>query len=187
MEMTGLEIRRAVESEIPEIWQLTHDQYAARGYIPWQKSRLWSHYEHLEWIPETTQLVAIVDGDLVGTVTYTLDGPHKLHTDVDYPYETEIIRQTGLPLAASWRIVTDSSCRQSHCIAMEMMRVLGVEALEHGSPLVLCTFNPRHEKYYSQRLDFRTIATKPETHGLSAAPSILMVSGPRTIELLVKG
>jgi hypothetical protein len=173
--VSEVEVRRAVESEIGEIWRLTHDEYAAKGYIPFHPSRLYSHYTHLENIPETTQLVAFVDGDLAGTVTYTMDGPAGLHTDIDYSVETQAIRSIGLPLACVWRIVTDSKFHGWHSVAQALMRETARQLIERGGPIALCTFHPNHAKYYSVRIGFRLVADRPESNGFSSAPSVLMV------------
>ena len=54
-----LEIRRATIDEMPEIWRIVHDSYAWRGYIQPKRDRIFRHFEYLENIPETTQLVAV--------------------------------------------------------------------------------------------------------------------------------
>jgi hypothetical protein len=178
-------VRRAVESELAEIWQLTHTEYLRKGYITPQPSGLWSHYSHLERAPETVQLVAIVDGDIVGTVTYTLDGPNGLHTDVDYPNETELIRKIGIPLACSWRIVTASEFHSQHSVAHALMVETARELVEYGEPILLCTFHPRHARYYERRLGFSVIAQREESAGLRNAPSVLMVGGPGSYSRII--
>ena len=182
---TAVQVRRATESELAEIWHLTHDEYAAKGYIPFHPSRLYSHYTHLESIAETTPLIAIVDGDIVGTVTYTMDGPHKLHTDIDYPKETNIIRAIGMKLACSWRIVTASTVHSTHAVAHALMVETARQLVERGEPILLCTFNPHHAPYYAKRLGFRQIAERTESVGLANAPSVLMVGGPGTYSRLL--
>ena len=174
----AVEVRRATEDEIAEIWQLTHDEYLRRGFIDKQPGGVFSHYSHLEWTPETTQLVAIVDGDLIGTCTYTMDGARKLHTDVDHPKETELIRKLGIPLVSVWRIVVDRRFRESHKVSQELMRATARELMDRGEPILLMTCHPRHAMYYTRRLGFQALANKDQSDGLKHAPSALMVGGP---------
>ena len=50
------------------------------------------HFEYLENIPETTQLVALVDSVIIGTVSFTFDNSLGLPSDVDYHEETDKLR-----------------------------------------------------------------------------------------------
>lgn len=182
--MNAVEVRRAVDSEVAEIWQLTHDEYVREGYIKPQPGGVFSEYEQLEWQPETIPLVALLDGDIVGTVTVTLDGVAKLHTDVDFPDETEMLRKCAklfrVPLACSWRIVTDYKCRSRLDVAIALQQSGAITAYEHGSPIIACTFHPRHSRYYHRTLGFVEIARSAATKGLSSAPAVLMVADPST-------
>ena len=170
-----LEIRQAEYSEIAEIWRLTHDQYVIEGFIDPQPGKLYSHEQHLEWSSATTPLIALLDGDMVGTCTYTLDSPIGLQPESDYPYEVGIIRKVGLPLACSWRIITDLTCRYKTKIVKELIKQTAKELVDHGEPLLLCLFHPKHENFYKKYLGFETIAKRDNTHGLRNAPSVLMI------------
>jgi predicted N-acetyltransferase YhbS len=183
--MTTLEIRRATESEIPEIWQLTHDAYVQKGYILPRPDGEFRHYR--AWEDVSVRLVAIIDGRLVGTLTYTLDGEFGLPTDVSYEPETDILRAVGLPLGCCWRIVVAPDCRHQHRVAHGLMIAAARECVAAGEPVCLCEVNPRHVDYYRKRLGFREVARRDSTRGLIDAPSVLMCGGPGTYSRLLKG
>ena len=181
--MTTLEIRRALESEIPEIWHLTHDCYLAKGYILPRPDGIFRRYR--AWEDVSVRLVAILDGRLVGTLTYTLDGEFGLPTDVSYERETDILRAVGLPMGCCWRIVVAPDCRLVHRVAHGLMIEASRECVAAGEPVCLCEVNPRHVDYYRKRLGFREVARRDSTQGLIGAPSVLMCGGPGTYSRLI--
>jgi predicted N-acetyltransferase YhbS len=165
--MTTLEIRPATEAEIPQIWMLTHDAYALKGYILPQPDGMFRHYR--AWEDVSTRLVAVLDGRLVGSLTYTLDG------------------EFGLPLGCCWRIVVAPDCRHQHRVSHGLMIAAAQECVAAGEPVCLCEVNPRHVDYYRKRLGFREVARRDSTRGLIDAPSVLMCGGPGTYSRLLKG
>src|SRR5574343_854501 len=132
-DMTTLEIRPATEAEIPQIWMLTHDAYALKGYILPQPDGIFRHYR--AWEDVSTRLVAVLDGRLVGSLTYTLDGEFGLPTDVSYERETDILRAVGLPLGCCWRIVVAPDCRHQHRVAYGLMIAAAQECVADGEPV----------------------------------------------------
>jgi len=182
--MTTLEIRRALESEIHEIWHLTHDCYLAKGYILPRPDGIFRHYR--AWEDVSVRLVAILDGRLVGTLTYTLDGEFGLPTDVSYERETDILRAVGLPLGCCWRIVVAPDCRLTHRVAQGLMLYASGECMAAGEPVCLCEVHPRHVDYYRKRIGFREVARRDGTTGLANAPSVLMCGGPGTYSRLMR-
>jgi hypothetical protein len=172
-----LEIRRATIDELIEIWRIVHDSYAWRGYIQHKRDRIFKHFEYLENIPETTQLVALVDSVIIGTVSFTFDNSLGLPSDVDYHEETDKLRLSGYDLVGFWRFAVSANdelkdkYRISHTLITESIKV----CIESGGQTALIECHPRHAKYYSRRLGFEVIAERSETTGLSNAPSVLMV------------
>lgn len=180
-----VEIRRAEDAEIPQIWHLTHDAYALKGYILPQPDGIFRHYR--AWEDVSVRLVAMLDGRLVGSLTYTLDGEFGLPTDVSYEWETDILRAVGLPLLCCWRIIVAPECRHEHRVSQELMLGAFRDWVAAGEPVCLCEVNPMHVDYYRKRLGFREIARRDSTRGLIDSPSVLMCGGPNTYSRLLKG
>ncbi len=162
------------EHELDRVYQLTYDAYVERGYCEEHPSRRLIHYPHLDRIPETTVLVAVVDGKIVGTNSWTLDGPNGLHVDKDFHAETRVVRSEGRRLAASWRIATSSCFRAERKVVMALIQQTCQGIVAANVDTSIFTFNPRHERIYQRLLNMKTIATSAGTNGLRNAPAVLM-------------
>jgi len=167
-----VEIRCATEAELPEIWRLAHDEYVRLGYINPQPGRIYIHYQHMECIEQTTRLVALVDGQVVGTFSYTVDGPAGLYCEVDFPREIRALRDAGEQIVSVWRIIVVD---HAHRIASELMTEASRQIVELGEPTVGCVVHPRHVNYYVKRLGFERVAETKQTKGLAIAPGVLLL------------
>lgn len=179
-------VRRATADELPWVWRLVHAEYLRRGLIEPQMDGFFSHYSHLDCIPETMPLVAMADGRLVGTATVTLDGPRGLPTDSTYADKTSELR-IQYKLAAGWRLATDIECHSSHAVSAALLAAAARLLLEHAEPTLLMECHQRHVPYYRRRLGFESYAKRDSTPGLTNAPSVLMVGGPNSYSRLLKG
>jgi len=136
------------------------------------------HYAHLDLVPETTVLLAEDEsGVLLGSNSYTVDGPAGLHADDDFKDVIDGVRREcrrkGLRLGASWRIVTQPENRAGLAAVMQLITA----TLENGrrvADVALYTFNPKHERFYRRLLGLKTIAGPREGHSVQSAPAILM-------------
>jgi len=157
------------------VYCLTHDAYLAKGYcLPQPQGRL-IHYPHLDGIPETTVLIAILNGGIAGTNSLTLDGPCGLHVDHDFKPECDAIRAEGRRLAASWRIATSASLRSETRVVLALIQETVRQALLAGVETCVFTFNPRHERIYKRLLNMQTVAARLESvAGLANAPAVFM-------------
>lgn len=186
--MDAVTVRRATDDELTEIKRLTHDEYLRRGLIRPQADRMFSLYQQFDGIKETIPLVA-VDGDrIVGTMSITLDSERGLPGEDDYPVEIAAIRSIGIPLGAVWRLAVErGNYEHWHSAAQRLMYVGSQEMVDRGEPIMLHICHPRHATYYGKRLGFRQVAARYQTHGLTAAPSVLMVGGPGSYSRILGG
>jgi hypothetical protein len=172
----AIEIRQAGSaSELEEVYRLTHDAYVEREYCrPRPDGRL-VHYPHLEGIPETIVLIALLDGRVVGSVSVTLDGPRGLHVDQDFGDTCDAVRREGVRVCAAWRIVTRRSLRGERRVVMALIKATFSTAFGRlACRAMLCSFNPRHEGFYRRACGMETIARRDSTRGLYNAPAVLM-------------
>jgi len=155
-----------------DVYRITYDAYLDMNYCEYQSEARLIHYPHLDNIPETTVLVAVKDGEIVGTNTLTLDGPNGLHVDCDYKEECDRVRGEGRKLYASWRIVTVDHDRK---VVMGLIKATVGLGYKLGFHTCLFTFNPHHESVYKRLLNMKTIARHDKSiHGLKNSPSVLM-------------
>ncbi|MFH1022798.1 MAG: hypothetical protein V1809_05365 [Planctomycetota bacterium] len=160
--------------EMDDVYRLTHDSYVERGYcVPQPDGRL-IHYPHLDGISETTMLVAIWNGRIVGTNSLTFDGPEGLHVDAEFKTECDVLRATGRRLGASWRIATRKDCRDERKVIMGLIRETVRSFVSEGGETCVFTFNPRHERVYQRLLNMKTVARSEGTAGLTNAPAVFM-------------
>ena len=146
------------------VHELTYMAYRAKGLCQADPSERLQHYPHLDYIAETTVLMAMAGDKLVGTVSITLDGPEGLHVDEDFPEVMVRWRPGGLRLAAAWRIVTDPAYRGDRRIITGLMRAGFVEAIARGAGLLFCSFH----------LGFLTVG-RGVCRALNGAEAVLMM------------
>src|SRR5262245_29486021 len=71
-------------AELQQVYRLTHDCYVENGYVKPHPTGMIVHYPQFDHIPETTILVAVINGRIVGSVSLTQDGPGGFSIDDDF-------------------------------------------------------------------------------------------------------
>lgn len=160
--------------ELESVYRITHDSYLERHYCEPQPNGRLVHFPEYDCIPETTVLIAVLDGEIVGTTSFTLDGPLGLHVDHDFKSTCDLIRSENRTLAASWRLATKSTFRNQNEVVMALISATTRILLDSGTQTCLFTFNPRHERIYQRLLNMKTVARGDRARGLLNAPSVLM-------------
>jgi hypothetical protein len=134
--------------ELDAVYRLIHDGHVERGQCEPQPDGRLIHYPRLDNIPETTVIVALVRGRIVGTSSVTLDGERGLHTDEDFKAECDAIRLERRPLCASWRIATLREFRGSRSLVLALIGETVRVMIASGSLTAIFIFNQRHERIY---------------------------------------
>ena len=167
--------------QLPIVWKLTHDAFVSEGYCAPQPDGLLKHHLALDITNgqlnrNTTILISYVDDKPVATCSLTLDSEFGLHTDKAFRDETDRFRleckQQGLILASSWRIVTTRDV--SPRITMNLIHETLLLSIEKDVDILLCTFNPKHKKFYCKRLGMEFVAQSDNETGLVNAPTVLL-------------
>ncbi|MDJ0598732.1 MAG: hypothetical protein QNJ37_07840 [Crocosphaera sp.] len=168
---------RLVENtvEMDAVYHLTHEAYLKQGYCKLQANRKLVHYPHWDNISETKVLVARQNGEIIGTNSYTVDGPKKLTVDSDFNSEVDKLRRKGLALAASWRMATLDK-ENERTVVMTLIAKTAEIMIQTGATHHLFICNPRQEKVYQRLLNMKTLARKESTNGLMNAPAVLMMN-----------
>jgi hypothetical protein len=171
---------RSVENldELNEVYQITHDAFVQMGYAQPRADGRLIYFPQMEQLAETRVLVALQGGQMVGTVSWTLDGPLGLHVDEDFRTECDAIRAEGRKLAAAWRVVTRPDVQQSPQVILALIEAVIEAVIEEymaaGVEVSLFTFNPVHERVYQKLLGMQTVARSEGTCNLENAPAVLM-------------
>jgi len=160
--------------ELETVYRMTHDAYVDMGFVEPRADGRLVHYPHLDALLETTVLVALIDGRIVGTNSLTIDGPGGLHVDEDFKPAADAIRAAGIRLASSYRINTLKEFRHRRDVVMGLIRETARILIEAGSETSLYIFHKRHEGIYRRLLNMETIAELQEIHCVNNFPAVLM-------------
>lgn len=157
-----MDIRRAGIDEILSVMEFVRSAYVRSGLLA-------AHTAYPQWArwddAETTVLVAEEGGELVGTVSITMDSEHGLPVDLDYKVDIDRIRHDDRMLACIWRLAG---------VGIELTKAAWKELMNMGGPDIVLQCHPRHRWFYIRRFGLCHLASRPETHGLQHAPSCLM-------------
>lgn len=156
------------------VYRLTHDCYVEKGYAQPQATGELVHYPEIDRSSLTTVFVAIQNGEVIGSVSLTMDGKPGLSVEHDFKDECAEMRQQGRHLAAVWRLVTRHSSNPSRNVIMGLINETVKRAIQQGATTGLFTVNPRHERIYQKLLGMRAVARKEETVGLKNAPAVFL-------------
>ena len=158
-----MDVRIATPEEMNQVYRLTYKEYLRQGYCKSNNEERLIHNDHLDNIPETTVIIAIENGIVIGTNSLTLDGPNQLCVDIDFPEEVkqerEKCQEENKILSASWRIVTDSQSRSSFKIVLQLINETVKQIIKSNSDIILFSFHPKHEYFYHKLLGLETITS----------------------------
>ena len=172
------------EKDILEVRKLSHDSYVDIGYIQKQLDGFLKLNSEFDSLDETTVLIAIADKQIVGTCSYTIDGPNLLPVDKDYEYEINLIRKLNImPLVCCWRLAVKKAFPYKHKIVVQLMRELAMTfMIQKDGPLLLAEFNPKHYAFYNKVwgfLEIREVAREVTKIKAIVPKATMVVISPR--------
>lgn len=163
-------------SRLEEIYRLTHDNLVKVGDIEPQTDGKVISFPHLDRIEQTRIVIAEKDGEIVGTVSLTVDGPDGLNTDHYFKEETDVIRQASNgKICSTWRMATAPEYRGSARLVRELIFESFRAAMDNSCCLCLFVFNERHVKIYQRIIKAEVIARRAESvDGKTQLPMAMM-------------
>jgi hypothetical protein len=163
-------------SRLDEIYRLTHDSLVKVGDIEPQPDGKVISFPNLDRIEQTRIVIAEKDGEIVGTVSLTVDGPDGLNTDHYFKEETDVIRQTfNGKICSTWRMATAPEYRGSALLVRELIIESFRTAQYNSCGLCLFVFNERHVKIYQRIIKAEVIARRAESvDGKKQLPMAMM-------------
>jgi hypothetical protein len=169
--------------ELQSVYRLTHDCYVTSGYCASHPSGMVLHYPYFDHIPETTILVALLHGKIVGSVSFTVDGPNGFTVEEQFKSECGALRAEGRPIATVWRLVVDQSARTRRSIVMNLIDEVTRQILKTNTQTFLFSVNPKHENIYKRMMDMEIVGRKAGTEGLCNAPAVLLRGDAEKVRL----
>src|SRR5437016_9467448 len=92
----------ANDAELAMVHRLTHDCYVSQGYATPQPDRRLAHYVDFDGLTQTTVVVAVMQGEIVGSISLTVDGPWGLTVEKDFKKYCDLLRYEGRSLSVIW-------------------------------------------------------------------------------------
>ena len=169
-------VRLATPPDMPAVHRLCHDCYVATGELAPRPDGQCQLYPHLDESPDTKVWVAERQADVVGSISATLDGPAGLHTDIDFPLETETIRcepRDGV-LACSWRILVTPQYRSGASVVKALVERVQLWCREKNVTTCLMIFPLRQVRTYEKWLGFTFVKQHESLLGMRTGPVVLM-------------
>jgi hypothetical protein len=161
-------------TELDEVHRLTHDAYASKGYIDSNTDGRLIHYPQLDHIPQTTVLVAVKNGIIVGTNSITLDGPAGLPCEKDFLLQIMRERMAGSALCCSWRIITHPDVRDTFTVLYALIKETCKNIIQQKMNVCLMASHPNDALIYLKMLNAQVIGFSKDTTGLHNAPALLV-------------
>lgn len=148
-------------SRLDEVYTLTHDTLVLSGEITPQDSGKISTCPHLDNHPNTTILIAEQEGEIIGTITVTIDSEQGLNMESWFQQELVAYRELySCKLASCWRLATSPSCRNKTRLIVDLYAKACKLLLEAGCEMCLCALMNRHKSTYQRLMDANVIVTK---------------------------
>jgi hypothetical protein len=148
-------------SRLDEVYKITHDTFVKSGDISPQDNGRITTCPHLDHHPNTTILIAEQEGEIIGTITITVDSGHGLNMEKWFKEELTDYRQIySSKLGSTWRLATDPSFRGKTRLIIDLISMAFKLLLEADCDLCLCALMNKHKKTYQRLMDAKVVVTK---------------------------
>jgi len=158
------------------VYRLTNEYYGSKGLSNIHPDGIWALNPEFDHIPQTTVLVAQLNGDLVGSISMTNDGLKGLTVDRQFGRTCALIRAEGKRTAEIWRLVTAGTPSQQMRISAELLSTAIRRLIEEKIQTCLLSLHPDLVNLCQEKLDVVTLigGQFTPTGGLFSLPMVLM-------------
>src|SRR5574337_16487 len=118
-------------------------------------------------------LAATEEGETIGSITVSFDGPEGLGADSVFALEVDRLRAQGHRICEFVRLAVDPTVGTKRVLAALFHVAFIVAHRVRGHDLLLIEVNPRHVHYYVRMLGFRTLGSERLNHSVNA-PAVLL-------------
>ena len=147
---------------------LVHRMYATRGY----KTSTEASAE-ASAAPNVVTLLALDQGETIGTISISLDTPRGLLADELFRAELDALRSQGRRLCEFTKLAMDHVVKSRRVLASLFHAAYIWSHLRLGFSDVVIEVNPRHVRYYARMLGF-AVAGPQRVNRRVDAPAVLM-------------
>jgi hypothetical protein len=125
-----------------DVYRVAHDFYVSKEALVSRPDRIWSCYPQFDLIAQTTILVACVEGEIVGSISYTRDGSRGLVSDTTFARTCMLIRTEEKPLAEIWRLVIHPESPAKDKLAATLLKTATEKLAAEGFQTCLLSVHP---------------------------------------------
>lgn len=118
-------------------------------------------------------LAATEDGETIGSITVSFDGPEGLGADSVFAREVGRLRAQGRRICEFVRLAVDPTVGTKRVLAALFHVAFIVAYRIRGHDLLLIEVNPRHVNYYVRMLGFQVLGSERHNHSVNA-PAVLL-------------
>lgn len=156
--MDKIEIRKAKTlDDLHRVYRLTHDSYVDAGLYNNQTNRMIIHHPDQDVLPETTIYLVEIKGELVGTVTFTLDSEFGLMVDHGFKEQIDKYRRFYGRIASFWRLAISPSYHNDTRIIKHLLGIIARRLLKDQIPVCLFIFSPEHARIYEKLVNTEVV------------------------------
>lgn len=151
-------------SRLEEIYRLTHDSLVDAEYISPQIDGKVLTSPHLDRISETSIVTTEVNGQIVATISITVDNPHGLPTDNYFKEEVAAIRENSNDaVGVIWRIASRKEYRIGYRLILDTV-YRGTQIMYGSSCRIwLFVIAEKHVGFYKRFFDAKIVSRKVTT------------------------
>jgi hypothetical protein len=151
-------------SRLNEIYHLTHDSLVDAEYITPQVDGQVLTSPHLDRISETSIVTTEQNGQIIATISITIDNPHGLPTDNYFKEEAAAIRASSSEsVGVIWRIASRKECRRNSRLIMDTV-YRGAQIMHESSCRIwLFVIAEKHVRFYKRFFDAKIVSRKITT------------------------
>ncbi len=148
-------------SRLREIYALNHDALIEVGDIAPTDNGMLIINSRLDQRPETSILIAEQDGEIIGTISFTLDGKEGMHLERWFKPEVEQIRKSLQgKLGAAWRFAIGRNYRNNRQLVLDLVRAAFAAGREQACSQCLIVSTYRHIRFYQTFMEAEVIAER---------------------------
>jgi len=162
--------------ELFDVHRLTHDSCVAKGLIKSRPDGLWVPYPDFDHIPQTTILVAAIENEVVGSISFTRDGGKGLIADTIFKKTCSLIRTENRSMAEIWRLVLKPSFPERDKTAEALMETAAQSLIAEGSQTCLLSIYPEYIALCERLLNVVVLTGANSVRGLPSFQTVFMRS-----------
>ena len=165
--MEAINIRKAKTlDDLQRVYRLTHDSFVAAGLCERQPHQMIIHHPDQDVIPETIVFLVEIKGELVGTVSFTIDSEFGLMVDSGFKQQIDKYRKFYSKVANFWRLAISPAYQNDTRILRNLLGIIASCLLKNQIPVCFFTFSPEHARIYEKLVNTEEVCRGFDTNDL---------------------